>query len=82
MKIGDEVYIHGCIDEIRGKTVIIRNKGGYFGTVKSEIKTAPYESDIVSYPTDKYFAVIGCDRIQILKKDCNRIEITWEGANE
>ena len=35
--IGDEVYIHGYIDEIRGKDhLIIRNDGGYFGTVRSE----------------------------------------------
>lgn len=39
MKIGDEVYIHGYVDEIRKDTVIIRNDGGYFGTVKEEIKT-------------------------------------------
>ncbi|MBQ6632286.1 MAG: hypothetical protein IJH55_09395 [Romboutsia sp.] len=38
MKIGDEVYIHGYVDEIRNNTVIIRNKGGYFGTVLEEIK--------------------------------------------
>lgn len=37
MKIGDEVLIHGYIDEIRNDVVIIRNEGGYFGTVKSEI---------------------------------------------
>ena len=37
MKIGDEVYVHGYIDEIRKDTVIIQNKGGYFGTVEEEI---------------------------------------------
>ncbi len=37
MKIGDNVYVHGYVDEIRKDTVIIRNKGGYFGTVRSEI---------------------------------------------
>lgn len=37
MKIGDEVYIHGYVDEIRKDTVIIRNDGGYFGTVKNEV---------------------------------------------
>ena len=37
MKIGDEVYIHGYIDEIRNDVVIIRNEGGYFGTVPSEV---------------------------------------------
>lgn len=37
MKIGDGVYVHGYVDEIRKDTVIIRNNGGYFGTVKNEI---------------------------------------------
>lgn len=37
MKIGDRVFIHGYVDEIRKETVIIRNKGGYFGTEKSEV---------------------------------------------
>ena len=37
MKIGDEVYIHGYIDEIRKDTIIIKNEGGYFGTVADEI---------------------------------------------
>lgn len=37
MKIGDNVYVHGYVDEIRNDTVIIRNKGGFFGTVRSEI---------------------------------------------
>ena len=39
MKIGDEVYVHGFIDEIRPDTIIIENRGGYFGTVKNEIVT-------------------------------------------
>ena len=37
MKIGDEVYVHGYVDEIRKDCVIIRNEGGYFGTVEDEI---------------------------------------------
>ena len=37
MKIGDEVYIHGYIDEIRKDTIIIKNDGGYFGTVECEV---------------------------------------------
>jgi len=37
LKIGDEVYIHGFVDEVRRDTVIIKNKGGYFGTVTEEI---------------------------------------------
>ena len=37
LKIGDEVYIHGFVDEVRRDTVIIKNEGGYFGTVTKEI---------------------------------------------
>ena len=37
MKIGESVYVHGYVDEIRKDVVIIRNDGGYFGTVKSEV---------------------------------------------
>ena len=37
MKIGDEVYIHGYVDEIRNDVVIIRNDGGYFGTIPEEV---------------------------------------------
>lgn len=56
MKIGDEVYVHGYIDEIRQDTVIIRNDGGYFGTVPSEVVdqeetlqnlTKPNKSDLI-----------------------------------
>ncbi len=55
MKIGDEVYIHGYVDEIRKDTIIIKNDGGYFGTMSSEIidkeqepslKMADYENEI------------------------------------
>lgn len=37
MKIGDRVFVRGYIDEIRKDTVIIRNEGGYFGTVSAEV---------------------------------------------
>lgn len=57
MKIGDEVYVHGYIDEIRNDVIIIRNDGGYFGTVPSEVVeqeetlqnlTKPNKSDLIS----------------------------------
>ena len=41
MKIGDRVFVHGIIDEIRKDCVIIRNNGGYFGTIESEIIPKP-----------------------------------------
>lgn len=37
MKIGDEIYVKGIIDEIRQDVVIIRNAGGFFGTAPNEI---------------------------------------------
>lgn len=44
MKIGDRVFVHGYIDEIRKDTVIIRNDGGYFGTAPSEVVTGELPS--------------------------------------
>ena len=48
MRIDDEVYVHGYLDEIRQDKVIIRNEGGYFGTVIGElieaIPKAEYEN--------------------------------------
>lgn len=37
MKIGDRIFVRGYIDEIRKDTVIVRNDGGYFGTIPSEV---------------------------------------------
>lgn len=48
LHIGDEVFIHGYVDEIRKDTIIIRNEGGYFGTDKNEIfvvKTIPQKDE-------------------------------------
>lgn len=61
MKINDRVYVHGYVDEIRKDTVIIRNEGGYFGTVKSEIVEAQKTEDIVS--------VIRCKDCKYYRKD-------------
>ncbi len=40
MKLGDEIYVHGFVDEIRKDCVIVKNKGGYFGTAQEEISEA------------------------------------------
>lgn len=61
MKIDDRVYVHGYVDEIRKDTVIIRNEGGCFGTVKSEIVEAQKTEDIVS--------VIRCKDCRFRDKD-------------
>ena len=47
MQIGDEVYIHGFVDEIRKDTVIIRNKGGYFGTDAEEVAPTVDAAEVV-----------------------------------
>lgn len=44
MKIGDRCFVHGYVDEIRKDTVIIRNKGGYFG--KSAEKMCFYKKTL------------------------------------
>ena len=44
MKIGDRVFVSGYIDEIRKDTVIVRNDGGYFGTIPSEVITGELPS--------------------------------------
>lgn len=54
MKIGDRVYVHGYVDEIRKDTVIVRNDGGYFGTVRKEIIVS---KDFIMCKECKY-----CDR--------------------
>lgn len=41
LHIGDEIYVHGYIDEIREGTIIIKNSGGYFGTTRKEVKRRP-----------------------------------------
>lgn len=44
MKIGDRIYVRGYVDEIRKDTVIVRNDGGYFGTIPSEVITGELPS--------------------------------------
>ncbi len=53
LKIGDEVYIHGFVDEVRRDTVIIKNEGGYFGTVTEEIMPSA-QPEIVRCKDCKY----------------------------
>jgi hypothetical protein len=56
MKIGDRVFVRGYVDEIRKDTVIIRNNGGYFGTIPSEVMTGELPSaqpERVWHPVEK-----------------------------
>ena len=56
MKIGDEVFVHGYVDEIRKDTVIIRNDGGYFGTTGSEISpcTERKKGEWIPHPNKEF----------------------------
>ena len=58
MRIDDEVYVHGYLDEIRQDKVIIRNEGGYFGTVIGEL--------IEAIPKAEYEARLKADMVAIL----------------
>lgn len=40
LKIGDEIYIRANVNEIRKDYIICENAGGYFGTVREEIKSS------------------------------------------
>lgn len=81
MKIGDEVYVHGYVDEIRKDTVIIKNKGGYFGTCKKEIDTEFPFSQLV-YPTDKFSVVVHNDRIHLINKNEVELKVTAEEKHQ
>ena len=54
MKIDDEVYVHGYIDEIRKDVILIRNSGSYFGTIPEEV--IPHKE-----PTDTDMKVVNID---------------------
>ena len=58
MRIDDEVYVHGYLDEIRQDKVIIRNEGGYFGTVIGEL--------IEAIPKAEYEARLKADLVAML----------------
>ena len=79
MRIGDEVYVRGTVDEIRGATVIIKNKGGYFGTKKSEIVLEPQEYDEIVYDADKFAVLADDKRIRVIRKGraTVRVECEW-----
>ena len=47
MKLGQEVWIHGYIDEMRKDIAIIKNEGGYFGAVYDEIQPAQINMSVI-----------------------------------
>ena len=55
MKIGDEVFVHGYVDEMRKDVIIIRNNGGYFGTIEGEIVIADTPQTMEGTTTANHF---------------------------
>lgn len=53
LKIGQEVLIHGYVDEIRKDTIIIQNDGGYFGTVEYEVTDIENTNDVLDKIRDE-----------------------------
>ena len=82
MKIGDKVYVCGTVDEIRGTTVIIKNKGGYFGTKKSEIVSKPQEFEEIWYDADKFVVVADDKRIHVIRKEYATVTVEREWPTE
>lgn len=82
MRIGDEVYVRGTVDEIRGATVIIKNKGGYFGTKKSEIVLKPQECAETIYDADKFMVFADNKRIHVIRKEYATVTVECEWPTE
>lgn len=82
VRIGDEIYVHGYIDEIRKDTIIIRNEGGYFGTVEHEIVHDPPDAWDNGYTDGEYAA--HNTAIDIIDKEistCSLVANTSEFTN-
>lgn len=82
MKIGDEVHIHGFVDEIRKDIIIIRNKGGYFGTVAEEVRaeqTEPHEIEKIVWHKD--YGWIEPELQKIVDDINRRVEIGIKESN-
>lgn len=82
MRIGDEVYVRGTVDEIRGTTVIIKNKGGYFGTKKSEIVVQPQECTEIIYDADKFAVLADDKRIRVIRKEGTTVTVEHEWTTQ
>lgn len=82
MRIGDKVYVRGTVDEIRGTTVIIKNKGGYFGTKKSEIVLEPQEYGEIWYDADKFVVVADDKRIHVIRREYATVTVEREWPTE
>ena len=69
LKIGQEVLIHGYVDEIRKDTVIIRNEGGYFGTVEYEVTDIemPDTNDVLDKIMNEITMLLDFNRLNVIR---------------
>ena len=69
LKIGQEVLIHGYVDEIRKDTVIIRNEGGYFCTVECEVTDIemPDTNDVLDKIMNEITMLLDFNRLNVIK---------------
>ena len=69
LKIGQEVLIHGYVDEIRKDTVIIRNEGGYFGTVEYEVTDIEMSdtNDVLDKIMNEITMLLQFNRLNVIK---------------
>jgi hypothetical protein len=84
MTIGEEVLIHGYIDEIRKDIVIIRNEGGYFGTVSEEIRSSSEIPNTCEDAISRQAAIRAIEALQrpIMREESNYYQFKFSGMSE
>lgn len=84
MTIGEEVLIHGYIDEIRKDIVIIRNEGGYFGTVPEEIRSSSEIPNTCEDAVSRQAAIRAIEALQrpIMREESNYYQFKFSGMSE
>ena len=84
MTIGEEVLIHGYIDEIRKDIVIIRNEGGYFGTVPEEIRSSSENPNTCGDAISREAAIRAIEALQrpIMREESNYYQFKFSGMSE
>ena len=84
MTIGEEVLIHGYIDEIRKDIVIIRNEGGYFGTVTEEIRSRSENPNTCEDAISREAAIRAIEALQrpIMREESNYYQFKFSGMSE
>lgn len=78
IRIGDEVWVHGYVDEIRKDCIIIRNDGGYFGTVAEEIGYCDDYEDLTETPQTDLSAEEFVEGMKNLKMEVKQTDCGWK----